>query len=176
MRSERGTVSRSKPETVEATFRDRLGGLVKSVEWVPEYHVGPKELRIRLWSGILADEGRFDVTWWTRHGYKYHYVEGEPNGEKGPDAEEGRDSEKDRDTGRPDADGTNAGLQFRFGWERRAGVPDKHFHPPDDLDAHRELCIRHEDVTRVTLAVIKCWHAAATAGDPEKLNALADPP
>jgi len=164
MRSERGTVSRSKLETVEATFRDRLGGLVKSVEWVPEYHVGPTELRIRLWSGILADEGRFDVTWWTRHGYKYHYVE------EGPDGEEGRDSEAS------DADGTDGGLQFRFGWERRAGLPDKHFHPPDDLDAHRESCIRHEDVTRVTLAVIKCWHAAATESDPAKLNALADPP
>jgi hypothetical protein len=154
MRSdEKGTVSRSKLETVEATFRNRLGGLVKSVEWVPDYYVGPKELRVRLWSGILADEGRFDVTWWTGHGYKYHYVEEER-----------------------DASGTNAGLQFCFGWEKRAGVPDKHFHPPDDLDAHRKSCVRHEDVTRVTLAVIKCWHAAATAGDPERLNGLADPP
>ena len=165
MRSdEKGTVSRSKLETVEATFRDRLVGLVKSVEWVPEYHVGPKELRIRLWSGILADEGRFDVTWWTGHGYKYHYVEEDP------------DSEERWNTDGRDADQTDAGPQFRFGWEKRAGVPDKHFHPPDDLDAHRKSCIRHEDMTRVTLAVIKCWHAAATAGDPEKLNALADPP
>lgn len=157
-REERGPISRSKLRTVETTFRKRLDGLVKSVEWVPEYDVGLEELRIELWDGIRADESRFDVAWWTRHGYRYHYVERSR-------------SEDENDTG-----GEDDRLQFRFGWEKRPGVPDKHFHPPDDLDAHRESCIRHEDPERVTLAVIKCWHAAATAGDPEKLNALADPP
>lgn len=152
MRSrDKGTVSRSKLETVETTFCERLDGLVKSVDWRPGYDVGPKELRIHLWDGIRADESRFDVTWWTRHGYRYHYVEG------------------------GDSDEQDGGLQFRFGWEKRPGVPDKHFHPPEDLDAHRESCIEHEDVTRVTLAVVKCWHAAATAGDPGKLNALSNP-
>lgn len=159
MRSdEKGTVSRSKLETVETTFRKRLDGLVRAVEWEPDYDIGPKELRIHLWDGIRADRSRFDVTWWTRHGYKYHYVEGEQSGDGG------------------DPTGRDDGLQFRFGWERRPSVPDKHFHPPDDLDAHRESCIGHEDAKRVTLAVIKCWHAAATAGDPEKLNALSNPP
>ncbi|WP_135829209.1 hypothetical protein [Halorussus halobius] len=154
-RAERGGISRRKLETVETTFRKRLDGLVKSVEWVPEYDVGLEELRIELWDGILGDESRFDVAWWTRHGYKYHYVESTES--------DATDEGSDR-------------LQFRFGWEERPGVPDKHFHPPENLDAHRESCVRHEDPKRVTLAVLKCWHTAATAGDPAKLNALADPP
>src|SRR6056297_3035620 len=128
MRSpEKGRISRSKLRTVETTFRERLDGLVKSVYWDPDYDVGPEQLRIHLWDGIRADESRFDVTWWTEHGYKYHYVEGGSGGE-GNEA--------------------NDLLQFRFGWEKRPGVPDKHFHPPDDLDAHRESCIRHEDAKR----------------------------
>lgn len=166
-RAERGKISRSKLDTVETTFRKRLDGLVKSVNWVPEYDAGLEELRIELWDGIRADESRFDVAWWERHGYKYHYVE---EGRREAASESGAEPETDKN-------GTDADrLQFRFGWEKRPGVPDKRFHPPDDLDAHRESCVRHEDVTRVTLAVIKCWHAAATAGDPAKLNALADPP
>jgi hypothetical protein len=159
-REDKGTISRSKLETVETTFRNRLGGLVESVRWVPDYEVGPKELRIQLWAGIYADQSRFHVTWWTKHGYRYHYVEDE----------EGGDYEEDS----WGQDGT--GLQFRFGWENRPKYPDKHFHPPENLDAHRESCIEHEDVKRVTLAVIKCWHEAATTGDLEKLNALSDPP
>lgn len=159
MRRERGRISRDKLHTVERTFEKRLDGLVKSVEWVPDYDVGLKELRIELWDGILTDESRFDVAWWTDHGYKYHYTEG------GDSSEDGENDERDED-----------GLQFRFGWEVRPEYPDKHFHPPDDLDAHRESCIRHEDAKRVTLAVIKCWHAAATTGSPEKLNALSNPP
>lgn len=147
-RAGKGTISRSKLSTVETTFRERLDGLVRSVNWEPEYDVGLRELQIELWDGIHADESRFDVAWWTRHGYKYHYTEG-------------TDSDQ---------------LQFRFGWENRPHCPDKHFHPPDDLDAHRESCIQHEDVKRVTLAVLKCWHSAATSGDPEKLNALSSPP
>jgi hypothetical protein len=154
MRSyEKGKISRSKLDTVETTFRKRLDGLVKSVKWEPDYDVGLEELRIELWDGVRADESRFDIAWWTRHGYKYHYVE--------PTPEEG--------------DGGD-GLQFRFGWENRPDYPDKHFHPPGDLDAHRESCIQHEDVKRVTLAVIKCWYVAATTGDPGKLNALSNPP
>lgn len=154
-REDKGTISRSKLETVETTFRNRLNGLVKSVAWVPDYDVGPKELRIELWDGIRADRSRFDVAWWTKHGYRYHYVE---------------DSERKASSGEQDS------LQFRFGWENRPDYPDKHFHPPGNLDAHRESCIEHEDVKRVTLAVIKCWHAAAAASDPEKVNALSNPP
>lgn len=153
MRRERGRISRDKLHTVERTFEKRLNGLVKSVEWEPDYDVGLKELRIELWDGIRADGSRFDVAWWTNRGYKYHYTEGGDGSENGDD-----------------------GFQFRFGWEIRPEYPDKHFHPPGNLDAHRESCIRHEDVKRVTLAVIKCWHAAATAGSPEKLNALSNPP
>lgn len=158
-RAERGRISRSKLNTVETTFRKRLDGLVKSVNWKPDYDAGLEELQIELWDGIRADESRFDVAWWTQHGYKYHYVEGAS-----------RDSPSRENSDEDD------GLQFRFGWEKRPGHPDKHFHPPEDLDAHRESCIEHEDVTRVTLAVIKCWYAAATTGDPEKLNALSNPP
>ncbi|WP_132058011.1 hypothetical protein [Halorussus amylolyticus] len=146
-REPRGRISRERLNTVERTFQKRLNGLVKSVEWHPDYDVGLEDLRIELRDGIHAAESRFDVAWWTQHGYKYHYTEGNENG-----------------------------LQFRFGWEIRPEFPDKHFHPPDDLHAHRESCIRHEDVKRVTLAVIKCWYAAAKAGDPEKLNALSNPP
>lgn len=153
-RAEKGKISRSKLNTVETTFRKRLDGLVKSVNWKPDYDAGLEELQIELWDGIRADESRFDVAWWTRHGYKYHYTEREIG--------EGSDEED--------------GLQFRFGWENRPNYPDKHFHPPDDLDAHRESCIRHEDVKRVTLAIIKCWHVAATTGDPKRLNALSNPP
>ncbi|WP_135824823.1 hypothetical protein [Halorussus ruber] len=159
-RQDKGTISRSKLETVETTFRNRLNGLVKSGEWIPDYDVGPNELRIELWDGIHADRSRFDVAWWTKHGYRYHYVE-----DGGGSESDSHDSERD-----------STGLQFRFGWENRPEYPDKHFHPPENLDAHRESCIEHEDVKRVTLAVIKCWHAAATASDPEKLNALSNPP
>lgn len=157
-RTEKGKISRSKLNTVETTFRKRLDGLVKSVNWEPDYDAGLEELQIGLRDGIHADESRFDVAWWTRHGYKYHYTEG-VNGD-----------------GCEEESGERTGLQFRFGWEKRPDYPDKHFHPPDDLDAHRESCIQHEDVKRVTLAVIKCWYAAATTGDPEKLNALSNPP
>lgn len=147
-RGEKGAISRSKLNTVETTFENRLNGLVKSVNWKPDYDVGLKELQIELWDGIRADQSRFDIAWWKRHGYKYHYVEGRKND----------------------------GLQFRFGWENRPNCPDKHFHPLGDLGEHRESCIRHEDVKRVTLAVIKCWHTAAKKGDPEALNALSEPP
>lgn len=70
-----------------------------------------------------------------------------------------------------------AGLEFRFGWERGdPALPDKHFHPPAAIGDHEPSCIDHEEPLLVTLAVIKCWLDAARTGDPTVLNQHVDPP
>lgn len=67
-------------------------------------------------------------------------------------------------------------IEFRFGWEKRPGYPEKHFHPPEDLTEHRESCIRHEETALVTLAVLKSWWDALLADNPSLLNGQDDPP
>lgn len=143
MSEERGPVDWDALRAVEGVFRDRLNGLVTDVEYVPSA-IDPVELQVTLATGFEADSCRFDIQWWTNHGYKYHY------------------SERD--------------LEFRFGWEIRPNYPDKHFHPPENPDEHRESCIAHEEPELVTLAVIKCWWDALEAGDPSTLNDRENPP
>ncbi|ELZ10123.1 hypothetical protein C478_14552 [Natrinema thermotolerans DSM 11552] len=143
MPDERGPIDWDALRAVEGVFRDRLNGLVSAVEYVPDA-IDPVELQVTLTAGFDADRCRFDVQWWTNHGYKYHYSE--------------------------------ADLEFRFGWEIRPGVPDKHFHPPANPAEHRESCIAHEEPKLVTLAVIKCWWDTLEAGDPAALNSNEKPP
>lgn len=143
----RGPIDWEALSVVERLFRDRFGDLLDDVEYVPDA-IDPVELRLSLPLGFEHDACRFDVQWWTNHGYKYHYVEGDGD------------------------------LEFRFGWERRPGseYPEKHFHPPTDLDEHRQSCITHEEPELVTLAVIACWWWALEADDPSRVNEWTDPP
>lgn len=74
MPDERGPIDWEALRAVETVFRGRLGELVTDAEYVPSA-VDPVELRITLDVGFDGDSCRFDVQWWTNHGYKYHYSE-----------------------------------------------------------------------------------------------------
>lgn len=74
MPDERGPIDWDALRAVETVFRDRLGELVTDTEYVPNA-IDPVELRITLAVGFEGDRCRFDVQWWTNHGYKYHYSE-----------------------------------------------------------------------------------------------------
>ncbi|OLZ40438.1 hypothetical protein A6E15_05300 [Natrinema saccharevitans] len=74
MPDERGPIDWDALRAVEGVFRDRLNGLVTDAEYVPDA-IDPVELRVTLAAGFDADRCRFDVQWWTNHGYKYHYSE-----------------------------------------------------------------------------------------------------
>ena len=74
MPEERGPIDWDALRAVEGVFRDRLDGVVTNVEYVPSA-IDPVELRLTLAVGFEADHCRFDVQWWTNHGYKYHYSE-----------------------------------------------------------------------------------------------------
>jgi hypothetical protein len=140
---ETGPVDRGKLLVVERVFRTRLNGLVTEVTYVPSRGTAT-EVQLTLAAGIHSTESRFDVAWWTTHGYEYHYSES-------------------RD------------LQYRYGWEKRDGLPDKHFHPPDALDQHEDSLIRHEDPELVTHAILADWLHAANHSDPNLLNTQGDP-
>lgn len=143
MPEQRGPIDVDALRAVERIFRNRLDELITDVEYRPS-SIDPVELRLELAAGFQASSCRFDVQWWTNHGYKYHYTE--------------------------------EAVQFRFGWERGTEYPEKHFHPPTNVSAHRESCITHEEPELVTLAVIKCWWDALTADDLSRLNDHREPP
>jgi hypothetical protein len=138
MHQETGPVDRDKLLVVEQVFCTRLDGLVAEVTYVPNW-AAATEIQLTLAAGINATESRFDIAWWTTHGYKYHYSEPE-------------------------------NIQYRCGWERRDGLPDKHFHPPDALDQHEPSLIQHEDPELVTHAILTDWLHAANHSDPNLLN------
>lgn len=71
---ERGPIDTDALRTVERIFYSRLGKLLTNVEYVPSA-IDPVELRLHLAVGFEAGRARFDVQWWTNHGYKYHYIE-----------------------------------------------------------------------------------------------------
>lgn len=74
MPEERGPIDWDALRTVESVFRDRLNGLIVETEYVPNA-IDPVELRVSLGVGFETNDSRFDVQWWTNHGYKYHYSE-----------------------------------------------------------------------------------------------------
>lgn len=74
MRRERGPIDVDALRAVERIVRNRLGELLTNVEYVPSA-IDPTELRLELAVGFEANRCRFDVQWWTNHGYKYHYTE-----------------------------------------------------------------------------------------------------
>ena len=74
MPEERGPIDWDALRTVENVFRDRLDGLVTNAAYVPNA-IDPVELRLTLATGFEANDGQFDVQWWTNHGYEYHYRE-----------------------------------------------------------------------------------------------------
>lgn len=145
MREERGPIDEDALRVVERVFRDRLDELIVDVEYVPS-GIDPLELRVELVVRFEADPGRFDVQWWTNHGYKYHYTE--------PDHE----------------------FRFGWERGTETDHPEKHFHPLENTADHRESCIEHEEPELVTLAVIKCWWDALQADEPSILNRREDPP
>ncbi|QSG01697.1 Uncharacterized protein AArcS_0468 [Natranaeroarchaeum sulfidigenes] len=99
--------------------------------------------RVTVTPGIQERGGYFDIQWWKNGDYKYHY--------------------------REDA------LEFRFGREAAnepTSKPVQHFHPPGDLDAHRQSCIGVEQPPElVTIAVLKTWWTAVENGDENLVNA-----
>lgn len=99
--------------------------------------------RVTVTPGIHERGGYFDIQWWENGDYKYHYRED--------------------------------GLEFRFGREganETTSKPVRHFHPPSDLDAHRQSCIGIErPPTLVTIAVLKTWWPAVRRGDKSLVNA-----
>jgi hypothetical protein len=99
--------------------------------------------RVTVTPGIHERGGYFDIQWWTNGDYKYHYRED--------------------------------GLEFRFGREaanEATETPVRHFHPPRDLDAHRQSRIGIEQPPElVTIAVLKTWWTAVENGDESLVNA-----
>ena len=99
-----------------------------------------------LATGFKADSCRFDIQWWTNHGYKYHY------------------SEHDLE------------FRFGWETRPETAYLAKHFDPPEEPAAHRESCITYEEPKLVTLAVINCWWTALENHDLSLLNAHENPP
>ncbi len=99
--------------------------------------------RVTVMPGIHKRGGYFDIQWWDNGDYKYHYRED--------------------------------GLEFRFGREatnETTNKPVRHFHPPRNLDAHKQSCIGVEQPPKlVTIAVLKTWWTAVKNGDENLLNA-----
>lgn len=102
----------------------------------------PREVRVTVTPGIHQRGRYLDIQWWENGDYKYHYRE--------------------------------EGLEFRFGREKTNENTDHsvhHFHPPDDITAHRPSCIEAgHPPERVTLAVLATWWAAVKASDEGVLN------
>ncbi|MFQ3319507.1 MAG: hypothetical protein ACI8UR_001904 [Natronomonas sp.] len=103
----------------------------------------PREARATVTPGIHQRGGYFDTQWWGNGDYKYHYRE--------------------------------KGLEFRFGREaanESTNKPVRHFHPPSNLDEHRQSCIGIERPPElVTIAVLKTWWEAVENGDEGLVNA-----
>jgi len=99
--------------------------------------------RVTITPGIHERGGYFDIQWWENGDYKYHYRE--------------------------------EGLEFRFGREasnETTTKPVRHFHPPNDLDAHTQSCIEVTQPPKlVTIAVLKTWWIAVENGDEKLVNA-----
>jgi hypothetical protein len=99
--------------------------------------------RVTVTPGIHERGGYFDIQWWENGDYKYHYRE--------------------------------EGLEFRFGHEasnETTTKPVRHFHPPNDLDAHNQSCIGVAQPPKlVTIAVLKTWWIAVENGDERLVNA-----
>ena len=99
--------------------------------------------RVTITPGIHKQAGYFDIQWWENGDYRYHYRE--------------------------------EGLEFRFGREaanKNTKKPVRHFHPPANLDAHKQSCIGAEQPPkRVTIAVLKTWWTAVKNHDESLLNA-----
>lgn len=104
---------------------------------------GIREARVTVTPGIHEQGGYFDIQWWENGDYKYHYRE--------------------------------RGLEFRFGREaanESTNKPVHHFHPPNNLTAHRDSCIGVEYPPElVTIAVLKTWWIAVENGDESLVNA-----
>ena len=104
--------------------------------------VRPREARITVRPGIYQEAGYFDIQWWANGDYKYYYRE--------------------------------QGLEFRFGCgsaNESTAHPIYHFHPPNDLDTHRESCIEaNHPPERVTRAVLASWWGAVRHSDEAVLN------
>ncbi|WP_248516276.1 hypothetical protein [Salinarchaeum laminariae] len=99
--------------------------------------------RVTVTPGIHERGGYFDIQWWENGDYKYHYRED--------------------------------GLEFRFGREAAnepTDKPERHFHPPDTLEAHQQSCIGVDQPPKlVTIAVLKTWWTAVENGDGNLVNA-----
>ena len=129
----------------------QLGGAVVTVRfrYQNEQPFRPRDgndvrtARVTVAPGIHTQAGYFDIQWWENGDYKYHYRE--------------------------------AKLEFRFGREatnENTENPVRHFHPPNNLDAHEQSCIGAEQPPkRVTIAVLKTWWTAVENRDERLLNA-----
>jgi len=98
--------------------------------------------RVTATPGIHERGGYFDIQWWENGDYKYHYRE--------------------------------EGLEFRFGREaanETTNKPVRHFHPPNNLDAHTQSCIGIDQPPKlVTIAVLKTWWTAVENSDVNLVN------
>ena len=99
--------------------------------------------RVTVAPGIHKQGGYFDIQWWKNGDYKYHYRE--------------------------------EGLEFRFGREagnKTSNKPVQHFHPPNNIDAHKQSCIGvDQPPERVAIAVLKTWWTAVENGNANLINA-----
>lgn len=132
-----------------AMMRRHLGRNVSNVQYkhtqggqFRERDGRPREARVTVTPGLHQRGGYFDIQWWENGDYKYHYRE--------------------------------EGLEFRFGREEAnedTERPIRHFHPPENLDAHRPSCTEGgHPPERVTLVVLATWWEAVKAGDEGPLN------
>ncbi|MGN8213092.1 hypothetical protein [Halococcus salifodinae] len=106
----------------------------------------PETLHLHTDAGIRADTGRFDITWTTKHYYKYHYTEG-------PTFNYRYDRHPRIDL--PDE---------HF-----------HEPPAAGHDDAVPSCIDVETVRLVTLAVLQLWRDTVESGDVDQLQ-QPDPP
>jgi hypothetical protein len=115
--------------------------------------VAPTELVIELSDGLGdADTARLDIQWSELDNYSFHYVD-------------------------------SAGMNWRFDRHPNTHSPEAHFHPPLEQEssdaptaAAEPSCIRVEEVSLVTRAVVAMWRAAYESGDHGRLNSLSNPP
>lgn len=120
--------------------------LITTTRSIPQLHV-------ELSDGLDdADTARFDIRWSELDNYSFHYVD-------------------------------SAGVNWRFDRHPNTHLPEAHFHPPQDATrpdvstaAAEPSCIRVEEVSLVTRAVIAMWRAAYESGDRGRLNSSSNPP
>lgn len=140
--------------TASVEFADKLSRMIPSPDpWEYDNKINPTEIRFPVDRGFVESTGRFDIEWYDNDDYSAHYKE-------------------------PADPGRNTTFAYRFDKHPKSGVDNRHFHrPPDALSNDCEdSCIKVRKTVLVARAVAKSWTEAINVDDPDRLNALSNPP